>query len=183
MRSVTDLQAELGRPAFALGVVAVTWLLCVVVGRLRRRGALRSAGVVSGTALLLTLVGALSLTLLGPEAPMDASRRLFLDPLQGARGWERIAWRPVLDNVVLFVPVGAFAAARWVRMPALLVLIGCVVLSVGIEAFQYLVPTGRVANTADVLANAAGATVGLVLSELSGARRPARAPSRVDAGT
>ncbi|MFU8841705.1 MAG: VanZ family protein [Nitriliruptoraceae bacterium] len=156
-----------------VGLLAVLGL----VGLLRRRGATGTASVLAAVGLVLVVAEVLGLTLLGPDP--DAPRRLFLDPLDGARGWSSIAWRPVLDNVALFVPVGAFAAALWWRRHAAVVWVGCVLGSVAIEAFQYLVPTGRVANTADVLANAVGAAVGLVLAALAGARvapRPVSPP-------
>ena len=168
--SIPQLQTLLGRPLFVTGVVGVLLLLLLVVGWLRRRGSSGVAGALAWGGLLLSVAGVLSLTLYGPVPRELAEPRLFLDPLAGAMGWDSIAWRPVLDNVALFVPIGAMAAAalRWRSL--LTVWLLCVAFSVGVETFQYLVPTGRVANAADVLANAAGALLGLVLAVFSGAR-------------
>jgi hypothetical protein len=166
--TIPALQSLFGRPVFWAVVVVGLLALLGLVGLLRRRGASGSATALAAIGLVLVLIEVLGLTLFGPDP--EAPRRLFLDPLDGARGWRAIAWRPVLDNVALFVPVGAFAAALWWRRHAVAVWLGCVLGSVAIEAFQYLVPTGRVANTADVLANAAGAGIGIVLAVLAGAR-------------
>ena len=168
--SIPQLQTLLGRPLFVTGVVGVLLVLLLVVGWLRRRGAIGVAGALAWGGLLLSVAGVLSLTLYGPVPRELAEPRLFLDPLAGAMGWDSIAWRPVLDNVALFVPIGAMAAAalRWRSLLTVWSL--SVAFSIGIEAFQYLVPTGRVANVADVLANAAGALLGLGLAALSGAR-------------
>ncbi len=168
--SIPQLQTLLGRPLFVTSVVGVLIVVLVVVGWLRRRGATVSAGALAWTGLLVCVAGVLSLTLFGPVPREVAEPRLFLDPMAGAWGWDSIAWRPVLDNVALFVPLGAMAAASFRRQGLLTVWLLCVVFSIGIEAFQYLVPTGRVANSADVLANAAGALVGLLLAAISGAR-------------
>lgn len=174
--TIQTLQALLGRPVFWTVVVGGLLLLLGLVGLLRRRGATRTAMAVAVVGLVAVVAQVLSLTLFGPDP--DAPRRLFLDPMDGAWGWSSIAWRPVLDNVALFVPVGAFSAAVWWRRTASTVWVGCLLGSVGIEAFQYLVPTGRVANTADVLANAVGAAVGVLLAVLAGARvSPERAVS------
>jgi glycopeptide antibiotics resistance protein len=80
----------------------------------------------------------------------------------------------VFDNVVLFIPVGALATAVWWRRTPALPWLGCIAFSVAIEAFQYLVPTGRVANAADVLANGTGALLGVILAVALGVRRPPR---------
>lgn len=168
MSTIPALQSLLGRPLFWAVIVGGLLALLGFVGLLRRRGATRTAMAVALVGLVVVVAEMLRLTLFGPDP--DAPRRLFLDPLDGAWGWSSIAWRPVLDNVALFVPIGAFAAAVWWRRHTLTVWIGCVLGSVGIEAFQYLVPTGRIANSADVLANAAGAALGIALAVLAGAR-------------
>lgn len=181
MPSITALQGELGRAGFAVLVLFVLVAALVVIAGLRRRGWLRTAAAAAGVGAGVVLVGVLSLTLFGwaPGAPP----RLILDPVQGAWGWNSIAWRPVVDNVALFVPVGALAASLWWRRNLAVVWFGCVTFSVAIEAFQFLVPTGRVANAADVLANAVGALLGVALAALLGTRRgPSRGPSAGAAG-
>jgi hypothetical protein len=166
--SIPQLQSALGRPLFWSLVVVGLLVLLGLVGLLRRRGATRAAAILALLGLATVVAEVLALTLVGPDP--DAMPRLFLDPLAGAWGWDTVAWRPVLDNVALFVPVGAVAAMVWWRRSAAVVWVGCVLGSVAIEAFQYLVPTGRVANSADVLANATGAALGIVVAVLAGAR-------------
>ena len=182
LRSITSLQADLGRLGFTLAVVGLLAITLGVVGWVRRRGSQRFATTVSALGFVVVVAGVLSLTLFGPEPPSVAEPKLFLDPLEGARGWMTIAWNPVLDNVALFVPVGAMAAALWWRRSIVTVWLVCIALSVCIEVFQYLVPTGRVANTADVLANGVGAAVGILLAVALGARAAAvRAATRAEA--
>ncbi|MCC5947425.1 MAG: VanZ family protein [Nitriliruptoraceae bacterium] len=171
MPSITALQGELGRAIFLLLVVGTLAVLCLAVTALRRRGARRTAALVARTALAVVLVGVASLTLVGVTGIGQAPRMLILDPVEGAMGWGRIAWRPVVDNVALFVPVGAVATAVWWRRSPALVWFGCVLLSAGIETLQFLVPMGRVANMADLLANALGALLGVVLAVSLGVRR------------
>jgi len=175
---ITRVQAEIGRVGFTLVALGVLVAGLLLVGALRRHGATRLAVTASALGLLVVLAGVASLTLFGLEEPLQAERRLFLDPVAGARGWLTTAWRPVIDNVVLFVPVGALAAATWWRRRAITVWLGCFGLSVAIEAFQYAVPTGRVANVADLLANGAGALLGIALATLTGARSAPRHPHR-----
>jgi len=170
--AILELQSVLGRPLFmTLAAVALITVLAVL-GMVVRAGAHRVVRIVASVGLLVALASVLSLTLRGVVDPGIAPRRLFLDPIAGAWGWDAIAWRPVVDNVALFVPVGAFAAATFVRARLLRIWVAVVVLSVGIEAFQYLVPTGRVANSADVLANGVGAAAGIAVAALLGARPP-----------
>jgi hypothetical protein len=174
---ITALQSELGRVGFTVAVLVLLVLGLLVLASLRRRGALRTAGLGARIGLGVVLTGVLSLTLFGWVAPSDADRVLILDPVAGAWGWDSIAWRPVYDNVIMFVPVGGLATAVWWRRSPLLVWLGCVAFSASIEAFQYLVPTGRVANTADLLANALGALFGIAIAWSVGVRdqpRPTR---------
>lgn len=175
--SITGLQTELGRVGFTLAVLVLLILGLLMLASLRRRRALRTAGLGARIAFGVVVAGVLSLTLFGWVAPSDAERVLILDPIEGAWGWDSIAWRPVYDNVILFIPLGGLATAVWWRGSPLLVWLACVAFSVSIEAFQYLVPTGRVANTADLLANAFGALIGIAIASWAGVRdepRPAR---------
>ncbi len=174
MPSIPALQSQLGRGAFLLAVLGVLVVVLLMVRALRRRQRDPLATVVAGVALTVALGAALWLTL-RPVAAGASVRTLHLDPIEGAWGWDSIAWNPVIDNVALFVPIGALAVAwAWRRSP-LLVWTGCVLLSVGIETVQFLLPLGRVANAADLLANAVGAGLGALLAMALGVRRrPAR---------
>ncbi len=172
MSSILQLQSALGRPLFLALAAVVSITVFAGLGVAVRAGAHRGVRIIAAVGLLVTVASVLSLTLRGLVPPGIAPRRLFLDPIAGAWGWDAIAWRPVVDNVALFVPVGAFAAATFLRYRLSRIWVVTVALSVGIEGFQYLVQTGRVANSADVLANALGAAVGIALATLLGARPP-----------
>ena len=167
--TVLGLRAELDATGFALVVLAVVALGLVVLTLLRRRGARGSAALLSIVGAWLTIAAVAELTLFGGEG-VGADPRLYLDPVEGALGWAGIAWRPVVDNVTLFVPVGAMLAAWWRRTSLATVWFAAVTLSIAVEGFQLLVPTGRIANTADILANATGAAIGVGLAALTGVR-------------
>ena len=168
--ALRELRATLDAGGFLVVVVLVVVALVLFIGALRRRG----GGVGRAVGTLLALVGTsvavagiAELTLFG-SAGLGAGQRLELDPVLGARGWSGIAWRPVIDNVTLFVPLGAMLSALWCRRSWLLVLAATVAVSLGVEVFQWAVPTGRIANSADVLANASGALLGVGLGRLLG---------------
>lgn len=160
------LRASLDAGGFLLAVTLAVGVLLLVLRALRRRdGRIPSAvaSIVALVALCVVLAGIAELTLFGTQG-LGADPRLELDPVLGARGWSGIAWRPVIDNVTLFVPFGALLATlscrrRW---PTLLLL--AAMLSIAVETFQWAFPTGRIANSADVLANTAGALVGILLA-------------------
>jgi len=165
------LRASLGASTFLLLVVAVVVAILIVVRILRRRGGTAGAvgaGFIVVLAVWVSLAGIAELTLFGTQG-LGASQRLALDPIVGARGWSGIAWRPVIDNVTLFVPLGAALAALWCRRSWLTVLLVTALVSVGVEVFQWAFPTGRIANTADVIANTVGAGLGIALARAVGA--------------
>ena len=178
MSLITALQAELGRALFMAAVVGLVTVTCLVIASLRRLGAMRTAALSARLGLVVVLAGVGSLTLFGNEPLGQASRTLILDPLEGAWGWDSIAWRPVIDNVTLFVPLGAALAALWCRRSWLTVLVVAALVSVGVEAFQFAFPTGRIANTADVIANTVGAGLGIALSRTVGACPRDASPTR-----
>ncbi len=174
------LRAAVGAGGFLLGVlvVVVVWLLVVRVLRGRGSGlGERSATLVAILGLWVALAGVAELTLFGTQG-IGADPRLELDPLAGAWGWNGIAWRPVIDNVTLFVPVGAGLAAVLNRRHVAVPLLIAVSLSIAVETFQWLVPSGRIANTADVVANLLGATIGVGLALATGAAEGRTAPLR-----
>jgi hypothetical protein len=115
----------------------------------------------------VVLAGIAQLTLFGTQG-LGAAQRVELDPIAGAWGWSGIAWRPVIDNVTLFVPLGAALAALWSRRPWIWPMGAAVLVSLGVEVFQWAYPSGRIANSADVIANSCGALVGIVLARLAG---------------
>lgn len=162
------LRATLDAAGFLAAIVLAVALVLLVIRVLRARGGRIGALVASAVALLLlavSLAGIAELTLFGREG-LVAEQRLELHPLLGARGWSGIAWRPVIDNVTLFVPFGASLAALWCRRHWPLLLGLALATSIGVELFQWAFPTGRIANSADVIANTAGAAMGIALARL-----------------
>lgn len=158
----------LDAPAFLATVVLGVLVGLVLLRLLRLRGGRLGSGaamVVAIVAVSLSLAGIAELTLFGREG-LGAEQRLELHPLVGARGWAGVAWRPVLDNVTLFVPLGASLAALWHRRHWGLLVAVAGAVSIGVELFQWSFPTGRIANTADVIANTVGATIGVGLARL-----------------
>jgi len=167
------LRTALDAGGFLIVVVLSVLLLMLVIGSLRRsEGRIRPA-LGSGIAVVLawlSLAGIAELTLFGPLG-LGADPRLELDPLAGAWGWAGIAWRPVVDNVTLFVPFGAALAALLCRRRAGTVLLLAALVSVSVESFQWAFPSGRIANTADVIANTVGAAAGIALARFGRACR------------
>ena len=158
----TSLDAGGFLAVVVLGVLGVLLAVRWLRQRAGRVGELLAGAIALG-AVAVSLSGIAALTLFGGEG-LGAAPRLELDPLLGARGWSGIAWRPVIDNVSLFVPLGAALSALLCRRRAVVLLVAAVLVSVGVEAFQWAFPTGRIANTADVIANTAGAALGVVLA-------------------
>jgi len=160
------LRASLDAGGFLLVVIGVVALSMLLIAVLRRSGGPIRASVASVAAMglvLVSLAGIAELTLFGPLG-LGADPRVELDPILGARGWAGIAWRPLLDNVTLFVPLGAALTALWCRRGALTVLAVAALVSIGVETFQWAYPSGRIANTADVIANTVGAAVGIAIA-------------------
>jgi glycopeptide antibiotics resistance protein len=160
------VRASLGAGPFLLLVVVGVTIIMVIIAVLRRSDGRIRAAAATVMAVALTwvsLAGIAELTLFGPLG-LGADPRVELDPIIGARGWAGIAWRPVLDNVTLFVPLGAALAALWWRRRALTVLAVAILISVAVETFQWAYPSGRIANTADVIANTVGAAVGILIA-------------------
>jgi hypothetical protein len=160
------VRASLDAGGFLVLVVVCVLVAMSIVALLRSSGGRIRASVATVLAAALTwisLAGIAELTLFGPLG-IDADPRVELDPILGARGWAGIAWRPVLDNVTLFVPLGAALAALWCRRRGLTVLAVAALVSVGVETFQWAYPSGRIANTADVIANTVGAAIGILIA-------------------
>jgi hypothetical protein len=171
------LRASLDAWGFLMVVVVLVAAVLLVLRSLRSRGGRPGsvvAALIAAVALAISLAGIAELTLFG-SAGLGAQQRLQLDPVLGAWGWAGIAWRPVIDNVTLFVPLGASLAALWCRRGWVSLLALVVAVSVGVETFQWWFPTGRIANSADVIANSAGGALGIVLARaLRACPRPGR---------
>jgi hypothetical protein len=162
------LRAPLDAGGFLLVVVVGVLVLMLLIARLRRSGGRSRGGAATLLAVVLlvvSLAGIAMLTLFGPLG-LGADQRLELDPIVGARGWAGIAWRPVIDNITLFVPLGAAMAALWCRRGVLALLLLAAGVSVAVETFQWAYPSGRIANSADVIANTLGAALGITVARL-----------------
>jgi hypothetical protein len=166
--ALRGLRASLDAGGFLVTVVLAVGAVLLVVRVLRSRGGRAGSSLallIVILALAVSFAGIAELTLFGQEG-LGAAPRLALDPVVGAWGWSGVAWRPVIDNVTLFVPLGASLAALWCRQRWLVLLAVAALTSVGVELFQWMFPTGRIANSADVIANTLGAALGIGLARL-----------------
>lgn len=93
-------------------------------------------------------------------------------------GWESLDFTrlEVAANVLVFIPVGMLAVAVLPRGLAVLAFFAGPALSVGIEVAQRVALPHRAATISDVLANSAGATIGVVLALLATVLFARRAP-------
>ena len=180
MSLLSRLQEVLGTWPVPIVVFLLLALGLGLVGSIRVRGRPRAAALLAAGGLLLAVAVTLGLTLRPVVPPHEAVRTLYLDPGEGIRAASHlhIVWGPVIDNVALFVPIGGIAAATFWRRRLPWIWLACVLLSIAIETVQYLAPIGRIANSADVLANAAGAALGIVVAVVSRARRSPRSRGR-----
>ena len=69
-------------------------------------------------------------------------------------------------NVLLFVPLGALAAAQLSRRHWWIALVACIALSGFIELGQALLLPGRYASWSDILTNSVGAAIGVGITML-----------------
>jgi VanZ like protein len=165
-------------PLIPIGLAAVG-LIVVGLGVLRvRRGRARKeafAGAALDTLLGASFVSVFVLTL---PPSIDAGRSIELIPF--SRGWHNTsAEAEMLANMILFVPLGMFAPARWSVLDEWKrVVLAALALSVGIEAAQFAFGLGRQSSITDVILNAIGATLGYLVLRMvrrrerhSGARR------------
>ena len=176
MSLLSRLHAVLGTWPVPVVILLLLVVGLAVIGTFRARGRPRPASLLAGGGLAVAAAVALALTLRPVVPPDEAVRTLYLDPVEGIRAasYLHIVWGPVIDNVALFVPVAGLAAAAFWRRTLARVWLGCVLLSVTIEVVQFLAPIGRIANSADVLSNAAGAALGILVAVVSRARRAPR---------
>ena len=109
-----------------------------------------------------------------PDPEGQVALQVFVDRGHAA-GWlpELVTFGLVewLANVVMFLPLGFFAAGVVPGRHRVLVIPGAVVASTGIELAQLWWLPSRVASLADVLANGIGGSLGLLLLIFLSARR------------
>jgi VanZ family protein len=103
-----------------------------------------------------------------------------------AQSVEGLAWVTVAEvervaNVLLFAPAGLLLCAAVPGVSRLVVWLMCVAVSVAVEAVQFLLP-GRDSTPVDVVTNATGAAIGVllhaILTLVSRRRRPAQRDRR-----
>ena len=174
------LRSQFGPQVVALALLAGLSLVAAGVRAARRRGQTMAAITAAGQVLA---VGAALCVVAVAAAPLRAiaavDRRGDLARRLGDGGLRQIAVLRddpgslaallLLLNVIMFAPVGFLGLIGWpARAPW--VLIGCLVLSLAIEAAQLLF-LGRVAATDDVVLNMTGSGAGALLAMLVLRRR------------
>jgi hypothetical protein len=151
--------------AIALPYALIGWPL--LAARRRRRLPARYATATAGVDSAAFLLAILVLCLV--TMPVGTSGMSTLDFVPGADitaaiGDDGSLWQ-VIGNVLLLCPLGALLPLRMRRLRTLVrIALAALVASVLVEGTQYLIHTGRVTSTDDVLLNTAGATLGAALS-------------------
>lgn len=122
-------------------------------------------------AVALVVLGLILLITLSPSPVDRPYGGIIASFLASVRSVPGLSWFDYDDlergaNVIMFVPLAAVLTrivgpTRW-----WLVVIGCALLSCGVEAFQYLFLPERTASIIDVATNTAGALVGAGLAAL-----------------
>jgi len=130
-------------PLIPIGLICVILCTAAVATYRSRRGAnRRSAWSSSGLDVLLgaAVVGVLVLTL---PPSIDAGRSIEVIPFR--RIWHYSTARAeMVANIILFIPLGALAPARWKALDRWgLLLIFAIALSVAIEVAQFALDLGR----------------------------------------
>ena len=148
----------------ALPYALIAWPL--VAARRRRRLPARYATATAGVDSAAFLVAFLVLCLV--TMPVGTSGESTLDLVPGAditaAFGDGSLWQ-VIGNLLLLCPLGALLPLRVRRLRALLrIALAALAASVLVEGTQYLIHTGRVTSTDDVLLNTVGATLGAALS-------------------
>jgi hypothetical protein len=151
--------------AIALPYALLGWPL--LAARRRRRLPARYATATAGVDSAALFVAFLVLCLV--IMPVGGSGGSTLDLVPGADitaafGDNGSLWQ-VIGNVLLLSPLGALLPLRMRRLRTLArVALAALAASLLVEGTQYLIHTGRVTSTDDVLLNTAGATLGAALS-------------------
>ena len=143
--------------AFAAGTVVVA----ISRHREEDRGVMVDRLVIVGLLAALSAVAALTLQPLGGSG-FGAPRAPILNPMS----W--IGRRDALDNLLLFLPVGFFAALWWRSRPSPIIWAAGLAFtaSVAIEMTQLELPINRAASIHDVMFNTLGGLVGAMVGVL-----------------
>lgn len=148
-----------------LAVVGLATLLAVVRRRNQGRRSLRALGA---GILVAALVLVVATTLLPVDAGAQAS--VNMTPGETIRNYlsfgdDLLSARNLGLNIALFVPIG-FGLSLWRRWGVLRCTACGLVLSIGVEAGQYVLPLGRAVDVDDVVLNTIGAAVGALTMTL-----------------
>lgn len=102
------------------------------------------------------------------DRPIDDSLGLVLAYLHSIGVPDVVDYRFVerAANVLLFVPLGALAAAQFSRRHWWIALAACIALSGVIELGQLLLLPGRYASWSDILTNSVGGAIGVGVTML-----------------
>jgi glycopeptide antibiotics resistance protein len=137
--------------------------IVVAISRRREedRGVILNRLVIVGLLAALSAVAVLTLQPLGGSG-FDAPRAPILSPMS------RIGRRDALDNLVLYLPVGFFAALWWRSRPRPVVWAAGLAFtaSFAIEMTQMRSPINRAASIHDVMFNTLGGLVGAIVGML-----------------
>ncbi len=161
----------------AVTVVAVAGGILLATRRARRDVEPRHAvaRTILDIGLLLSIAAILVATIVpdpshGPGAP-GIDGRMNLEPLATVNSMLRWGspfeqFNNLVLNIVLFVPFG-FAVALKARgtLPILGATVAGVLLSVGVETVQLMLPLGRALDVDDILLNGIGALLGALLAK------------------
>lgn len=180
VRQLVEALEDLGN-ALIVGfplIVVSWWLLSRWRGRF---GGYRLAMLTSGVDMVIATaaLSALYLVSVPIQGVPDSSVNLVpgADIHAGLSGRESI-WQ-IMGNLLLLSPLGALVPLR-LRTCAKLSRVACMaVLCAGfVELAQYMLITGRVSTTDDVLLNATGAVLGALLTQRWWRAKPVRTTGR-----
>jgi hypothetical protein len=168
---MTGLRSNFGQ---SLALVAIVAAIAVVAALVAARRASAGGSSPLGPAARILAAGAVGAMIVSTALPrrlaIETDGDLVLELGRGGLG----DWRVLFDdpnslasveligNVLLYVPIGLTMTLGWFRQRRF-VLPACIALSLLIEAAQYTV-LGRVAALDDVLLNAAGAALGILIA-------------------
>ncbi len=98
---------------------------------------------------------------------IDAGRSIEVIPFR--RIWHYSTARAeMVANIILFIPLGALAPARWKALDRWgLLLIFAIALSVAIEVAQFALDLGRQASSTDIILNVSGAAIGYLVLRIA----------------
>jgi glycopeptide antibiotics resistance protein len=153
-------------PLIPLGVIAVGMAIVVLGSYRARRSDERRDAFATAALDVLSAASLLSILVITLLPHSETGREVILTPFhKGFRSTSGNA--EMIANVVLFVPLGAFAPARWRALDGWgQVFLGAAGLSLAIEVLQYVLNFGRESSTTDVILNTAGALLGYVVLRL-----------------